>query len=475
MSLAEIFLQTAERRGSATALIEPDGRAASFAALARESALRAQAYAEEGIGAGDVVLVARGMSAELYVVLLALWRLGAVAMFPEPGAGLDGLRHAIAAANPKAMSAGVRGRLARAVVLELAQLPVLLEAPLDGSHGDGVCATLSPDAPALITFTSGSTGAPKGIVRSVGFLLLQHRLLEQVRTTTPDDVDLVSLPVFILSNLAIGATSVIPAGDLRRPGRMDGARLRQQIVSHGVTRVIAPPALCQRLAEAPPTDIRAIFTGGGPVFPNLWHSLRAAAPRARICAVYGSTEAEPIAHIDWDEITNADWEAMANGAGLLAGRPIAEIALALNGAEIEVAGAHVNSGYLNSADNSATKEKRDSVLWHRTGDCGRLDASGRLWLLGRKAAAANGLYPFAIETAALSWPGVRQAALVADGAEARLAVAGAGLNVTELRRRARELGVSDLVVMRSIPTDRRHNSKIDYARLRESMRNSRGL
>ena len=68
--------------------------------------------------------------------------------------------------------------------------------------GADVLAHLPDDAPALITFTSGSTGRPKGIVRSAAFLMLQHELLENVRRTKPGDVDLISLPVFILSNLA---------------------------------------------------------------------------------------------------------------------------------------------------------------------------------------------------------------------------------------------------------------------------------
>ncbi len=151
---------------------------------------------------------------------------------------------------------------------------------------------------------------------------------------------------------------------------------------------------------------------------------------------------------------------------LLAGYPIPEIAINFTDREIEVSGPHVNRGYLDRRDDAATKVARDGQLWHRTGDCGRLDAKGRLWLLGRRAAAAENLYPFAIETAALSWPRVRQAALVAETDGARLAIAGSRLDEADLRERARELGVGNLIVLQELPTDRRHNSKIDYARLR---------
>ncbi|MES1157413.1 MAG: AMP-binding protein [Alphaproteobacteria bacterium] len=464
MSLLDAFLAHARARPDAPALIAPSGNVTTYGDLARLSAGRAEGFASAGVGAGDVVLVARGVSPDLYATLLGLFRLGAVAMFPEPAAGLKGLAVAIDAARPKAMIGGAKVRALRPFISALRQLPVLPE----GEASTTPPVAISENAPALITFTSGSTGRPKGILRSDAFLMLQHKLLEDLRRTKPSDVDLITLPVFILSNLAAGAASVIAAGDLRKPAQLDGARLRAQIVAHRVNRVVAPPAVCARLAEgAPPMpQLEAIFTGGGPVFPNLLHALKRFAPNAKIHAVYGSTEAEPIAHIDYDNIAEADWSAMQSGQGLLAGKPIAEIQIALRDGEIEVAGAHVNRGYLNPADDASTKITRDGVLWHKTGDAARRDAQGRLWLLGRKEAAQGELYPFAIETAALSWPGVTQAALLASPEPARLAVAGVSLDVEDLKRRAIALGAVTLVVLSAIPMDKRHNSKIDYAALR---------
>jgi acyl-coenzyme A synthetase/AMP-(fatty) acid ligase len=369
------------------------------------------------------------------------------------------------------MAAGAIGRAVRLLSPALSGLPVLPNAG-PALSGDGPLAATSPQAPALITFTRGSTGRPKGIVRSSGFLQLQHDLIEETRRTTPDDVDLISLPVFILSNLAAGAASVIPAGDLRRPARLNGAPLRRQMARHGVNRVIAPPAVCARIVQdAPPMPaLAALFTGGGPVFPNLLHAMRRAAPQARILAVYGSTEAEPIAHVAYDQIGERDWADMAEGAGLLAGRPVPQIGLEIEDAEIRVAGAHVNAGYLDPAQDASTKVQRDGRVWHRTGDAGRLDAQGRLWLLGRHEARAGALFPFAVETAALSWPGVRGAALLPGEPRAQLAVAGARLDMADLSRRARSLGPLEVVRVGQVPLDRRHNSKVDYARLRRMLR-----
>lgn len=468
LNLVELFLKQVEARPDAAAIITPEGRVVSYSQLARASAARAQVYQRAGIGAGDIVLIARGVSVELYETLLAVFRLGAVAMFPEPAAGLKGLRQAVRAAQPKAVVTTGVGHVLRVLFPELRRLKALGE-PHGVRVDREILAHLPGDAPALITFTSGSTGRPKGIVRTADFLALQHTLLENLRRTKPGDVDLISLPVFILSNLAAGAASVIPTGKLTRPAKLDGAALRKQIADHRVNRIIAPPAVCARIAEGakPMMQLEAVFTGGGPVFPNLLHAIAQAAPNAAVHAVYGSTEAEPIAHLEMGEIGEADWEAMANGAGLLTGKPVPQIRIDIRDHEVFVAGEHVNRGYLDPADDKSTKSLRDGALWHRTGDAARIDDQGRLWLLGRREAASEGLFPFAVETAALSWPGVRQAALLASGSRGTLAVSGDGLDLADLKVRAEKLGAIDVVILPEVPMDKRHNSKADYGRLKK--------
>ena len=364
LNLVEAFLNQVEARPDAAAIITPAGRRVSFSELAKASAARAHAYGCSGIHAGDVVLIARGVSVELYETLLAIFRLGAVAMFPEPAAGLKGLRLAVQAVKPKAMATTAMGGVLRFAFPETRSLKVLPD-PIGKEPPRDILVSQAGSSPALVTFTSGSTGRPKGIVRSSDFLMLQHTLLENLRRTSPDDVDLISLPVFILSNLAAGAASVIPAGKLTRPGKLSGARLRKQIAEHGVNRIVAPPAVVARIvAEVEPMpQLAAVFTGGGPVFPNLLHATARAAPKAAIHAVYGSTEAEPIAHLELKEIGGADWTAMAEGRGLLAGKPIPEIEVEIRDHEVFVAGSHVNEGYLDPADDASTKSRREGRLW----------------------------------------------------------------------------------------------------------------
>lgn len=113
---------------------------------------------------------------------------------------------------------------------------------------------------------------------------------------------------------------------------------------------------------------------------------------------------------------------------------------------------------------------------HRMGDAGLLDQGGRLWLLGRCAARIEDsrgvLYPLGVECAAMTFPGVRRAAALGDAGRRLLVIEGdegAGLK-QRLRDAAAWASVDDLIFVRAIPVDKRHNAKIDYQALRRQLR-----
>ncbi|MEA5544579.1 AMP-binding protein, partial [Limnoraphis robusta CCNP1324] len=105
----------------------------------------------------------------------------------------------------------------------------------------------SSNDPALITFTSGTGGMPKAALRTHGFLLAQYRALQASLELSAGQVDLSTLPIFVLANLASGLTSLIPNVDLRRPKSVDAARVVQQVTDHRVTRAGGSPAFFQQL------------------------------------------------------------------------------------------------------------------------------------------------------------------------------------------------------------------------------------
>src|SRR5262249_15239659 len=149
---------------------------------------------------------------------------------------------------------------------------------------------------------------------------------------------------------------------------------------------VASPAFFERLARyclaerITLPEVRKLYTGGAPVFPRLLEQMQAMAPAAEVVALYGSTEAEPIAHVSRREISKPDLEAMLAGKGLLAGVPVECIHLRVmrdqwgtqagpwtraeftghfcaagQPGEIVVSGAHVLTGYLHGRGDEETK------------------------------------------------------------------------------------------------------------------------
>ena len=518
MNLATVLRDRAVDSADRPALVEGD-RVVTFAGLDRLAASIARQLRAARLETGDRVLVFCPMSVALYAVLVGIWRCGATAVFLDPSTGRAQLERCCALVSPKLFLAVPRAHALRLVSRSIRHIPVALSIDrwlpgartltIDDRAGDSTIASADHGTPALITFTSGSTGQPKAAVRSHGFLLAQHRVLAHDLNLQTGQRDLAALPIFVLANLASGVTSIIPDADLRAPGEIAPARLHRQIRLTQPTRVAASPALLDRLASHAALHghvletFEQIYTGGAPVFPRLLSLLQRVAPQAKVVAVYGSTEAEPIARVAWNEMHQEDLRAMESGAGLLVGQPITEIDLrilpdrwgrpigpytldefdsdtlpAVTTGEIVVAGEHVLTGYLDGVGDSETKFKVGDRTWHRTGDAGYLDTVGRLWLLGRASARltdANGIvYPFAVECAAMSNPAVRRCALV-EHRGSRVLVVELEPNeseegVTLLQRQLDWARLTDTFVVAEIPVDKRHNAKVDYPALRAMLK-----
>lgn len=522
MTIGDILTQQARERPQLPALIEARAggrRRLTFAELEVEVSRAAEWLNGYGLRQGSAVLVFVPMSVDLYVALLGMFRVGVVALFVDPSAGRAHLEDCCARWKPDALLAIPKAHLLRLRSAALRSIPrkIVMSGWIPGAvRWLGGSAPIGPAAkrgdvaesdPALVTFTSGSTGRPKAAVRTHGFLLAQHRVLAPSIALEPGEVDLATLPIFTLANLASGVTTVIPDVDLRQPAAVDAEKILAPIRDFGVTRITASPALLERLqARAQRTGgvapgLRKLYTGGAPVYPKLLDALAAWAPNARRVAVYGSTEAEPIAHWDAAELSPEERAAMHGGRGLLGGDPVADISLRIlrdqwgtprgkmNAAELSgetlgagevgeivVSGDHVLPGYLGGVGDAETKFSVDGGVWHRTGDAGLLDERGRLWLLGRCAAkvedARGVLYPFAAESVAMTFPAVKRAALIAAGGKRLLLVelveGSAGL-LDKIRAATRWAHVDEVKTIKRLPLDKRHNAKIDYPALRREL------
>ncbi|WP_299965467.1 AMP-binding protein [uncultured Roseobacter sp.] len=459
-TLVAAFARSAAKHSARTALIDGTGAAHTFSHLQALAETYAAGWYARGVRPGDRVLVAMGIGPDLYASLAALWSLGATAVLPEPAMGLAGVRTAVDATHPKFFCAAGPYRWIRLLLPRLWRARLLT--PGKGCDAAPPSHGADPDSVALISFTSGTTGIPKAIPRTHAFLMAQWKAVAPLLHSDGEEIDLVTFPVFVLINLAEGRTSVLPNWKMSRLAGLDPASLVGWISANKCTRALLPPALCDKLIEAQDTgQLRQIFTGGGPVFPDVIRRLQDISDGLKITTVYGSTEAEPIAHA----------QTVEEGYGLFAGHPVDAVRLRIVDSEIQIAGDHVNRGYLDPARDQETKVVEGDTIWHRTGDAGQLDEQGRLWLLGRvgdEVTIDTGvLHPFAIETAARMWPGVDQVALMALNKTAVLVVAGKAEHGEAWRSRAATFGIADVRHVPSIPLDRRHNSKVDRTALRK--------
>lgn len=471
-----------------------------------------------GIGPGDRVLLAFPLCADVYALTLALLGRGATAILVDASMGKKKVKRAVAAARCKAVVSVDALLKYRWLIGPLRRIPIKFSMDRargrvrsadqlagDPSVAPPVCAR-EPDDEALITYTSGSTGAPKGADRSHGLLIEQVMTIPAMYTLDPDHVNFPAFPVAALAGLCCGVTTVLPPMSFARPDAVDPAAVIAEMCKWDVHNLSGPPIYMQRLAEhviANQLDFapRQLGVGGAPVSQRLCQLLERAFPRTACIIVYGSTEAEPMANITAAEVLAASERAYPAGRPA----PVANLAVVelpdachlldergvepyrvARGAigEVIVSGAHVNKRYVDN--DAATRETKlralDHTIWHRTGDLAYEDAEGRLWLVGRKNYAIErdgaAVHPFPIEIALDALSLVQRAALVATRKAPRGLVAiqpANGADPAAVQAQVREelaaQGLADVPVrvVDTIPVDGRHNSKIDRVSLRKQL------
>ena len=494
MSAVELFLAAAQRGRERPALLA-GGRRCSYGELAALAGRRAERLARAGLGKGDRVVVLVPMSIDLYAWLIGLFLVDATVMFVEPwmplgllGDVLDRARPKALVASPLGIALAQRAPAFRALPRRFAtRAPLLFRAlgwralpPGDGGALPAPSAAAADDA--VLTFTTGSSGAPKGVVRSHGLLVTQHQILSRSLRLTADDVCLHVFANFILNNLALGAASVIPRIRPAAPTRFSPGALVRQIDKAGVTSIVCPPATLERITahlEARGRtcpSVRSLGTGGGPVADRLLARAAAVFPSADPEVLYGSSEVEPVSHIAWSELAGLE------GEGACVGRPVAEVRVELSEVgEVMVSGPHVSERYFEDPAAMAASKRvdPDGTLWHRMGDLARRDAGGRLWLTGRVHSLiqteAGPILPLPLERAAEKDPSIAAAAVLGVGEPGRARVV---MAVEPARWRPAEqpalraallashAALADVRFVERLPRDRRHRSKLDYARLR---------
>lgn len=491
--------------GATPAIVEMTGDrpTVTFAELDALVASTAAGLVGAGVRPGDRVALMVPPGIDLAATLYACWRAGAVVVLIDSGLGPAGMSAAIKSADP-AFLVGIPKAITAARVLRwpgrrisTAELPSLRRSP--GS----LPSVPTVDAPAAVVFTSGATGPSKGVRYTHGQLEAQRDALVRLYGITPGDRLVAAFAPFALYGPAMGITSVVPDMDVAAPATLTAQALGDAAVAVEATLVFASPAALAnvvRTADQLTAPHRAAFgrvrtfmSAGAPVRPALLCEARDLFPGATAHTPYGMTECLPVASIELDEI-----EAARGGDGVCVGHPLAEVDVMVRPldplgrpageptadagvvGEVLVRAAHARSGY----DRLWHTQHRASQPpgWHATGDVGHLDGQGRLWIggrLGHVITAADGpIAPVRLEQAIESISGVDVAAVVGvgpRGAQQLVAVLRpdepvrrprqAPMQVAAAVRRAVGCDVVAVLEVPALPVDRRHNSKIDRARI----------
>ena len=465
------------------------------------------------------------------VLALALWRVGAVMVAIEPHShGLRAVAKSLDRVGPEVFFGTPEAHVARRVfgwgkgtihtdvVVGGPDLPGIttmrsLEEPW---LADPQAPRVTPDDPAVIAFTTGSTGAPKPTV-------MTHRNLTAMiagvsaqwgLADAGEVIDMPTFPMFWIVGLSHGGTVVVPPMNFatKGPGQADPAKLVRTIRENRVGSMFGSPALLTNLARYCKQEgirlpsIRRIVAGGAEIGGPLYAAVKDVLVHGEIYSNYGATEALPVAEISGATVLDETWARTEAGEGLCVGHPLPGVEVRIveiddgdiatiddatplptgSIGEVIARSPHISDHYHEAPEDMAANKIADGdTRWHRLGDTGWLDDHGRLWVCGRRShrvtVADRTYFPLCCEPVFNSHPDVARSALIgprrhgltgAGDVTAAVVVeldAGARPRQARVERELREMaeqhgatrGIDTFSFIDRLPVDKRHNAKID--------------
>lgn len=422
----EMIERRALRQPQATALLF-GGREITYSQLYQQIQHAAEFLLSQGVKAGDRVVCLSENNPEILTSLYACARIGAI--FTPLGVGSPVRQVRYVVEDLQAVVLLVSEKTAGVASSALGEDPGCSIVPLadlslkTSAHAPLAAAPhpVRAQDPALIVYTSGTSGIPKGVVLTHGALFFNI-----VNTLLGLDIDgydttLVNTPLSHIAALnTLAYATLAKGGRVVLESKFDATQCLALIARHSITTMFAVPSMLTLLKQSPGFDqadtssLRWILGGGAPMPPDLvalWSGRN-----VPVLASYGMTEGGP--SISFRRRGEAAGKSSSSGAPAL----LTDIRIiGLDGedlpagdtGEIRVRGAHLATGYWRNA--AATRDAFDDG-WLLTGDRGYIDAEGDLCVTGRSKeiiiTGGENVDPAEVEHLIAQYPGIIEAAVV---------------------------------------------------------------
>jgi long-chain acyl-CoA synthetase len=395
MNLAANLIATAHRHPDRTALALGDD-ALTYAELDAASATVASMLRARGLQPGDRVGVMLPNVPQFAMAYYGVLRMGGIVVPMNP------------LLKPREVDHYVSDSGAALVLADAAALPG------DGDPEPGVAERDAGDT-AVILYTSGTTGRPKGAELTHGNLARNAEVMRELISVEADDVILGALPLFHSFGQTCGLNTAVATGACLAliPRFVPGAVL-ELIERRGVTVFEGVPTMYAALLHAAErrdaSSLRVCVSGGAALPLEVLHGFEAAFGCV-ILEGYGLSETSPVASFN-----RADGVRKPGSIGT----PIEGVEMRLlepspeGVGEIAIRGHNVMKGYWGNPD--ATRAAIDADGWFRSGDLARVDGDGCYYIVDRKKEliirGGYNVYPREIEEVIYEHPAVREAAVV---------------------------------------------------------------
>ncbi len=433
MNIADLLIKRAQEHPSKVAIKAPLGRnsdgsynyeSKTFKEILDTTRSIANGLTEKGLKSGDKAVVFIRPGLDFPAVTFALFSLGIVPVFIDPGMGKENLLRAIKQVRPKALIAVPIVHFLRLFKRDafktvehfittgsltwgsMKSLKSLKKLPPSEVH-----TIIDENDLAAILFTSGGTGIPKGVEYTHRIFSKQTELLQEIFSLSSKDTDVPGFPLFALFTIAMGMTSCIPDMDPSKPGQASPEKLVQGILDNKATFVAGSPAIWDKVAvycvqrniQLPSVKYLVMF--GAPVSKKIHQDFSKVLPNGTTYTPYGATESLPVANISGKYLLENTVNKSSRGLGTCVGKPVPSMEIKIISitddviqttsemtilpcgeiGEIIVKGETVTKRYFEMPIKTAEAKIYDGdEFWHRIGDLGYIDNEGYLWFCGRK-------------------------------------------------------------------------------------------